>query len=49
MVQSDQDPLTAFGITDRSNCHSEQSGESCSMPDNELAIQSEPLPGAEFY
>jgi hypothetical protein len=43
VVQSDPDPLTAFGIIDRSNCHSEQSEESFSMRDNELAIQSETI------
>jgi hypothetical protein len=33
----------AFGMTDRLNCHSEQGEESFLMPNNELAIQSEPL------
>jgi hypothetical protein len=33
VVQFDQDPLlTAFGMTDRLNCHSEQSEESFLMP-----------------
>jgi hypothetical protein len=36
--------LIVFGMTDRLNCHSEQSEESFLMPDNELAIPSEPLP-----
>jgi hypothetical protein len=40
---SEKSHPSLFGMTTRLNYHSEQSEESFLMPDNELAIQSEPL------